>query len=408
MKRVVITGMAGLTAIGQNWASIEKNLRAKKSGIVRMSEWDRFPNLNTRLGCPISDFQVPSHYNRKKTRSMGRVALLSVCATEMALQDAGLLNDAEIQNGNTGIAYGSSIGSSESISVFGRMLDSGVIQGMTANTYIKMMAHTGAVNIGLFFGITGRIIPTCTACTSGSQAIGYAYETIKHGYQTVMIAGGAEELCPTQAAVFDTLYATSTQNDYPCFTPRPFDKDRDGLVIGEGAGTIIMEEMEHAKKRGANIYAEIVGFATNSDGVHVTQPTINTMQIAMQQALDDAGLSPGAIGYINAHGTATEHGDIAESHATYNIFGGKTPVSSSKSYLGHTLGACGVLESWISIQMMRHDWYAPTINLVTLDPRCAELDYIVCEGRVLNNEYVMNNNFAFGGINTSLIFKRWH
>jgi len=408
MRRVVITGMAGLTSIGQNWTSVERNLRAKKSGIVRMSEWDRFQGLNTRLGGPIPDFQVPPYYNRKKTRSMGRVALLAVYATELALQDAGLLNDAEIQSGNTGIAYGSSTGSTESFRLFGRMLDSGVMQGLTATTYIKMMAHTGAVNIGLFFGITGRIIPTCTACTSGSQAIGYAYETIKHGYQTIMIAGGAEELCPTQAAVFDTLYATSTQNDYPYLTPRPFDKDRDGLVIGEGAGTIILEDMEHAKARGANIYAELVGFATNSDGAHVTQPAIGTMQSAMKQALTDAKLSPGSIGYINAHGTATEHGDIAESHATYNIFGGKIPVSSLKSYLGHTLGACGALESWLSIQMMRHDWYAPTINLVTLDPRCAELDYIVGNGRVLNNEYVMNNNFAFGGINTSLIFKRWH
>jgi 3-oxoacyl-[acyl-carrier-protein] synthase II len=278
---------------------------------------------------------------------------------------------------------------------------------VTATSYILMMNHTTAVNIGVFFQLKGRVIPTSSACTSGSQAIGYAYEAIRFGMQDIMVAGGAEELCPTQASVFDTLYATSQKNDAPQTSPRPFDKDRDGLVVGEGAGTLILEELEHAKARGATIYAEVVGFGTNSDGSHITQPETNTMQVAMELALKDAALAPEAIGYVNAHGTATDRGDVAESLATNRVFGSRMPISSLKSYWGHTLGACGALEAWMSIEMLNSDWYAPTLNLQTIDPLCGELDYIQSEGRSKQNSYVMSNNFAFGGINTSLIFKRW-
>ncbi len=222
-----------------------------------------------------------------------------------------------------------------------------------------------------------------------------------------MAAGGAEELCAADSAVFDTLFAASLKNDTPELTPRPFDAGRDGLVIGEGAGTLILEDLEHAQARGATIHAEVVGYGTNSDGAHITQPTAATMQAVMELALQDAGLSPDAIGYVNAHGTATEFGDIAETTATHAVFGSRMPISSLKSYFGHTLGACGALEAWLTIEMMNRDWYAPTLNLDNVDPRCGELDYIAGQGRTLHNEYVMSNNFAFGGINTSLIFKRW-
>jgi 3-oxoacyl-[acyl-carrier-protein] synthase II len=221
-----------------------------------------------------------------------------------------------------------------------------------------------------------------------------------------MLAGGAEELCPTEAAVFDTLYATSTINDKPQTTPRPFDRDRDGLVIGEGACTLILENRDHAVARGAKIYGEIIGYGTNSDGLHVTQPARETMTVAIQLALDNAGLTPDSIGYVSAHGTATDRGDVAESHATYQIFGDRLPISSMKSYMGHTLGACGALESWFAIEMMNRGWFAPTINLHNVDPECAPLDYIQDNGRDLDMEQVMSNNFAFGGINTSLIFRR--
>jgi 3-oxoacyl-[acyl-carrier-protein] synthase II len=306
-----------------------------------------------------------------------------------------------------GVSFGSSAGTPSAIGDFGRMMEERTTKGINATTYIKMMAHTAPVNIGVFFGLTGRVITTSSACTSGSQGIGYAYEAIRAGKQLAMVAGGAEELDATEAAVFDTLFATSTRNDAGHTTPRPFDAGRDGLVIGEGAGCLILEEMEHAQSRGAAIYAELVGFGTNSDGCHVTQPNADTMQKAMQLALRDAGLQPSDIGYINAHGTGTQQGDVAESQATLQVFGRATPISSLKSYMGHTLGACGALEAWISIEMMREGWFAPTINLEQIDPECAPLDYIVDQGRALQCEYVMSNNFAFGGINTSLIFKRW-
>ena len=185
-----------------------------------------------------------------------------------------------------------------------------------------------------------------------------------------------------------------------------YDKDRDGFVLGDGAGVVVLEEYEYAKARGARIYAEIVGYGSNADGDHVTQPNKNTMAIAMRQALDEAGLPPQAIGYVNAHGTATELGDIAESQATQQLFGAKVPFSSMKGNLGHTLGACGAIESWFTIEMLRGGWYAPTLNLHNVDPRCGELDYITGTGRELQCEYAMNNNFAFGGINTSLVFRR--
>jgi 3-oxoacyl-[acyl-carrier-protein] synthase II len=275
-----------------------------------------------------------------------------------------------------------------------------------ANTYIQMMPHTTAANISVFFGLCGRLLPTSSACTSGSLAIGLAYEAIAHGQQVAMIAGGAEELCASQAAVFDTLFATSVRNDEPHLTPRPFDADRDGMTVGEGAATFVLEEMDHARARGAHIHAEIVGFGTNSDGKHVTQPTMETMTSAMKSAIADAGVNPDEIGYVNAHGTATELGDIAESQGTLAAFGRAVPISSLKSYIGHTLGACGSIEAWATVEMMNRNWYAPTVNLTRVDPRCAELDYVVGDGREMDNEYAMTNNFAFGGVNTSLIFRR--
>ncbi|NVD98567.1 beta-ketoacyl-ACP synthase [Massilia sp. BJB1822] len=406
-RRVAVTGMAGISPIGNDWPAIRQRLGEYRNAIVRMDSWADYEGLNTQLGAPAAPFELSERFNRKSMRSMGRVALMATRATELALADAGLLDSPLLQSGMMGVAFGSSAGTPSAIGDFGRMMEERSTRGINATTYIKMMAHTAPVNIGVFFGVTGRVITTSSACTSGSQGIGYAYEAISSGKQTAMIAGGAEELCATEAAVFDTLFATSTRNDAPSTSPRPYDQSRDGLVIGEGAGCLILEEMEHAQARGATIYAELVGFGTNSDGCHVTQPNAATMQQAMRLALEDADLPPSAIGYINGHGTATQHGDIAESQATLQMFGGSVPISSLKSYMGHTLGACGALEAWISIQMMREGWFAPTVNLDSVDPQCAPLDYIAGEGRRIECDYVMSNNFAFGGINTSLIFKRY-
>ncbi len=407
MKRVVITGFGALSPIGHDWQTVHDRLRSKRNAIQHIVEWDAYDGLNTRLGAPAAPFDLPPNYNRKATRSMGRVALMATRASEVALSDAGLLGDPLVSSGRLGISYGSSAGTPKSIGDFGRMITEKTTEGITASTYIKMMSHTAPVNIGVFFGITGRIVTTSSACTSGSQGIGYAFEAIRSGRQIAMLAGGSEELDATEAAVFDTLFATSVRNDQPDATPRPFDAARDGLVLGEGAGTLVLEELEHALSRGARIHAEVIGFGTNSDGQHVTHPHHETMSQAMRLALADAGISPEAIGYINAHGTATEQGDVAESIATRAVFGENVPISSLKSYMGHTLGACGALEAWMTIEMMREDWFAPTVNLTCIDERCAGLDFIVGDGRSLQTDIVMSNNFAFGGINTSLIFKRW-
>lgn len=340
-RRVVITGMGGVTAFGENWQDVSARLLAYENAVRKMPEWQVYDGLHTLLGAPVDDFTLPEHYTRKRIRAMGRVSQMSTRASELALEQAGLIGDPILTSGETGIAYGSSTGSTGPVSEFATMLTEKHTNNITGTTYVQMMPHTTAVNTGLFFGLRGRVIPTSSACTSGSQAIGYAWEAIRHGYQTVMVAGGAEELCPSEAAVFDTLFATSQHNDAPKTTPSPFDENRDGLVIGEGAGTLILEELEHAKARGATIYGDNV------------------------------------------------------------------PVSSLKSYFGHTLGACGALEAWMSLQMMREGWFAPTLNLNKPDPNCGALDYIMHEARKVDCEFLQSNNFAFGGINTSIIIKRW-
>ncbi|MGR5182107.1 beta-ketoacyl-ACP synthase [Vibrio alginolyticus] len=404
-RRVVVTGMSGVTAFGNDWQSVEPKLRDGQNATQYMPSYEQYDGLNTKLAAPILDFELPKHYKRKQVRGMGRVSKLATVATENALSQAGLIGNDVLTNGQTGIAYGSSTGSTDAIGAFGVMLNEKTTKAITATTYVQMMPHTTAVNVGLFFGLKGRVIPTSSACTSGSQAIGYAYEAIKHGYQTVMVAGGAEELCPTESAVFDTLFATSLKNEDPKSTPRPYDSDRDGLVIGEGAGTLVLEEYEHAVARGAKIYAEIIGFASNCDAAHVTQPQMETMQICMEMALQNAGIPAEKIDYVSAHGTATDRGDIAESNATANALG-KVPISSLKSYFGHTLGACGAIEAWLGLEMMHTGWFNPTLNLENLDEQCGDLDYISGQGRKLDVKYLMSNNFAFGGINTSIIFKK--
>ena len=406
MKRVVVTGMALASSLGCEVDEAFERLKTYKNCICYTPELEQYKKLNTRLSSPVKDFVPPEHFTRKITRTMGEVAIMSVATAEKALIDAGLLNDEIIVNGQTGVAYGSSSGSLTTLIDFYSMQIDKEVKNLNSGSYVKMMAQTAAVNISLYFKTKGRLIPTSTACTSGSMGIGAAYEAIKDGYQTVMIAGGAEELNPTHIAIFDTLYATSLKNETPELTPSPFDKKRDGLVIGAGAGTLILEEYEHAKKRGAKIYAEIIGYGNTTDGTHITNPNAETMGNAMVEALKYAKISPDEIGYINAHGTATMQGDVAESAATYNVFKRKVPISSLKSYTGHTLGACGAIEAILTVKMMNSNWYHPTLNLNEIDENCAPLGYIKHEGLEMNNKIVMSNNFAFGGINTSLIFKK--
>lgn len=409
-KRVVVTGGGMLSALGRTWNEALQKLQDGKNCIKYMSDWERYEKMNTRLACPYEG--VLPTFPRKKVRGMGRVALLSLVASEDALRMAGFLKDDadvidELKNGKTGIAYGTCMGSMSAIMDIADMMKTGDTSHLNSQTYIKAMPQTNACNLSVYYQLRGRIIVTDTACTSGSQAIGYAYEAIAEGKADVMLAGGAEELSPPDAAIFDTLGATSILNTTPDETPKPFDKKRDGLVIGEGAGTLILESLEHAVKRGATIYAEVAGFATNADGTHITNPNFETQAVCLQAALDDAGIEARSIGYVNAHGTATASGDLSESKAVYAVFKRAVPISTTKSFIGHTLGACGAIESWLTINMMNANFFHHNCNLTEVDESCAPLDYLMKSGREMKCDYVMSNNFAFGGVNTSLIFKRF-
>ena len=397
MKRVVVTGMSGITSLGETAEQIFEQFAQGKSGIRYMPDWEIYPDLRSKLAGPVESFTVPKHFNRKVTRGMGRVALMSAVCAEKALEDAGLLHADILKSGDTGVAFGSSAGSVDAVREFGSMLIEHNMSQLNATTYIRMMSHTSAVNMTVYFGLKGLTLPTSSACTSGSMAIGQAYEAIKYGKQTVMIAGGAEELSAAGSAVFDVLLATSVQNDHPETTPRPFDANRDGLVVGEGAGCLILEEYEHAQARGATIYAEIVGYGSNTDGQHVTRPDSEMMGRCMQLALKDAQLTAADIDYVNAHGTSTDQGDIAESQATVRILGQK-PISSLKSYFGHTLGACGAIEAWLSIEMMQRNQFVPTLNLDNIDPACAELDYICGDIRPMSAKIIGAVMASSGGM----------
>ncbi len=403
-RRVVVTGMGIVSPLGNTVQTAFDRLKTLTNCVQVVDELGNYKGLNTRLACRTT-FERPAHWNRKTTRTMGDVAMYALAATEQAVAQAGL-DDTLLQNGRTGVAYGSCSGSIPALLDFYSMLKTNEVSGITSGTYIKLMPQTTACNLSVHFKTHGRLVPTGTACTSGSLALGNAAELIRWGVQDVMIAGGAEEFSATQVAIFDTLYATSLRNEAPQTTPSPYDANRDGLVIGDGATTLILEEYEHAKARGATIFAELVGFCETTDGTHVTNPNAETMALALKGALADAALDGRAIDYVSGHGTATKTGDIAETQATRMAFGRAVPLSSIKSYTGHTLGACGALEAALLVKSLETGWFPPTLNLTTPDPACAELDYIRDAGRQIDAEYAMSNNFAFGGVNTSLVMRK--
>jgi len=403
-QRVVITGAGNISPLGQDWGEVRSHFLSMKNAVRYMTEWDQIEGLKTRLAAPVEHFELPAHYRAKQKRSMGRVAQMAVFATEKALDHAGLLGDPILKSGEVGVSYGSATGDGLAGMELLKVLAENNTEDVNTTTYIRMMSHTAAVNISVYFGTQGRMYTTSSACTAGSQGVGYAYEAIKSGQQTVMIAGGAEELCATQATIFDTIFAASCKNGAPELSPSPFDTNRDGLVLGEGATTLILESYDHAVARDATILAEVIGFGTNTDGGHMVRPKQSTMKRVMELAVEDADIDPQSIGFVSAHATATDQGDVFESHATFDVLG-KKPINSIKSYTGHGLGACGSFELWSSINMMNEGWFAPTLNLDTVDERCADLDYISGQPRELETDTIMSNNFAFGGINTSLIIR---
>ncbi|MCG8571843.1 MAG: beta-ketoacyl-ACP synthase [Spirochaetes bacterium] len=406
MRRVVITGIGIISPIGNNPQEIKDSFYQKKSGVVSMKEqWGNFKGLKSHVAGTAKNINV-KELDRKVRRSMGNVSIYSTICTKNAIADADLSQEL-LQSGRLGVAAASTIGSPQAYEdFFYEIFKNNSFEAITSMTFLKIMSHTTAANIAVNFGITGRVFSPASACTSSSQSIGMAYEAIKFGMQDVMIAGGAEELHHTTVGVFDILnVASSKHNETPHLTPAPFDQDRDGMVVGEGAGMVVLEEYEQAKKRGAKIYGEIIGFSSLCDGNHMSTPSKEGMVATMKAALADAQLNHDSVDYVNAHATATDTGDVAESQATIEVFPQQPPISATKSFTGHTLGACGAHELIYSLMMLEDQKIYPTLNLEKLDPRCEGINPIT-EIQEKPLEVILSNNFAFGGINTSLLLKK--
>jgi 3-oxoacyl-[acyl-carrier-protein] synthase II len=406
MKRVVVTGLGIYSPIGVSYTAIDESLRNRRSGIRHMPEFVALDGINSHVAGVVEGAD-PMRIARKYRRSMGRVAQLMALATMDAVDDAGL-DPAGLSDPRIGLSMGSTMGSGSALEeIFLQFAKERTVRGHKSTSFLQVMSHTCAANMALMFSIRGRIYAPCTACTSSSQAIGFAYEAIQAGMQDMMLAGGAEEMHWTSVATFDVMQGTSCNyNDQPHLASRPFDAGRTGLVVADGSACVVLEELERAKNRGAKIYGEIEAFHTNSDGFHMSSPSSDGMRACMEGVLAAGRLSPTDIDYINAHATATPLGDRAEAAAIRSIFADRTPVSSTKSYTGHTFGACGAIETVFSLAMINNGYLAPTLNLESVDPECDGIDHII-DIRNMAPLRILSNNFAFGGVNTSLVIKKY-
>jgi 3-oxoacyl-[acyl-carrier-protein] synthase II len=405
LKRVVITGIGVVSPFGNGVDALMKGIEEGRSAVRRMEGWEQYIGLHSLVGAPV-DMQDEKKIPRQKRRSMGRMSIFAAQAADEALADAGISLEKE-NLWRSGCVIGSTMGSAKSINdAFEIMLPGKDLSRLNSTMFFQCMSHTAAANVAQYLGLNGSIMAPAAACASALHAIGTGYDLIRLGRQDVLLCGGAEELHPTVTGSFDILFATSAKyNDIPQKTPRPFDRDRDGLVCGEGSGILVLEEYERAVKRKARIYAEVAGFSTTANGFHVSQSNRESMVACMRQALDDAGLTRSDIDYINAHATATTQGDQEEAEAIRDIFGASAPVSSLKGYIGHTLGASGAIELAASLMMMEQGVIYPTRNLETVAPECAGIDHVMTPVRK-EIRTVLKNGFAFGGINAALVCRK--
>lgn len=405
LKRAVITGIGVVSPFGNGVAALMEGIRSGSSAVRHMEGWDQYIGLQSLLGAPVEmvdEKRIP----RQKRRSMGRMSIFAAQAADEALLDAGI-NLAEEDLWRTGCVIGSSMGSARSINdAFETMLPDKDLSKLNSTMFFQCMSHTAAVNTAQYLGLLGMVMAPAAACASALHSIGTAYDLIRLGRQEMVLCGGAEELHPTVTGSFDILFATSTgYNDRPEMSPRPFDRDRDGLVCGEGCGLLLLEEYERAVRRGARIYGEVAGFSTTANGLHVSQSNRESMVVCMKQALAGADVTAGDIDYINAHATATIQGDMEEAEAIRDLFGELTPVSSLKGYIGHTLGASGSIELAASLKMMEEGVLYPTRNLQNVAEDCRGIRHLLqAEQRQINT--ILKNGFAFGGINAALVCRR--
>jgi 3-oxoacyl-[acyl-carrier-protein] synthase II len=405
VKRVVITGIGVVSPFGNGVPNLIKGIEEGRSAVRRMSGWEEYSGLRSLVGAAV-EMQDEKKIPRQKRRSMGRMSIFAAQAADEALADAGIVPGAE-SPWKMGCIIGSTMGSAKSINdAFEIMLPDKDLSRLNSTMFFQCMSHTAAVNVAQYLGLNGTIMAPAAACASALHAIGIGFDLIRTGRQDVLLCGGAEELHPTVTGSFDILFATSTgYNDEPQRTPRPFDRDRDGLVCGEGSGLLVLEEYERAVRRNAKIYAEVKGYSTTANGLHVSQSNRESMVVCMEQALNEAGLKAGDIDYINAHATATIQGDQEEAEAVRDIFGASVPVSSLKGYIGHTLGASGAIELAASLTMMERGVIYPTLNLEAISPECDGIDHVV-QRRRKQVTTILKNGFAFGGINAALVCKK--
>ncbi len=401
----MITGTGAVAGLGNNVPSIIRGIENGRSAVIRMEGWEKYAGLRSLVGAP-AELKDEKKIPRKKRRSMGRMSIFAAQAAMEAVEDAGLEKE-ELISGRTGCVAGSTTGSAGSLAeTFEIMLPDNDLSKLTAMKFFHCVAHTVAMNIAQYFGISGVVMATSAACASSLQAIGTGYEIIRSGQQDIMLCGGAEELHPMVTGSFDILYATSSgYNDDPVKTPRPFDSDRDGLVCGEGSGILVLEEYEHAVQRGAKIYAEITGYNTCGNGNHVSQADRPSMIRCLGGALDSAGIRPEEVDFISAHATATIHGDAEETEAIKDVFGAAVPVNSLKGYIGHTLGASGSIELIASLEMMKTGRIFPTMNLESIADDCSGILHVI-EPIEKDIKIMVKNCFAFGGINAALVCRK--
>ena len=405
MRRVVISGVGAISPLGDNVVSLIEGITQGKSAVEYMDGWNQYVGLRSLVGA-YSVCKDEKSIPRQSRRSMSRMSIFATKAAEEAIADAGM-DEGMLRSGRTGCIIGSTMGSPKSLSdTFEIMLPDRDLTKLSSMKFFQCVSHTAAMNVAQYLGIRGRVMATSAACASALQAIGTGFELVRHGMQEVVLCGGAEELHPTVTGSFDILFATSTgYNNDPKKTPRPFDKKRDGLVCGEGSGILVLEEYEQAKKRGAKIYAEVVGYNTCGSGLHVSQSNCAVMETCMKESLKDAGISAGDVDYICAHATATIHGDKEEAKAIKAVFGASIPVSSFKGYMGHTLGASGALELIVAIDGMQKGVVYPTKNLDEVAPECEGIMHVK-EPLKKDINILVKNCFAFGGINAALVCKK--
>jgi 3-oxoacyl-[acyl-carrier-protein] synthase II len=405
MKRVVITGAGVISPLGTGVHALMEGIASGKSAVRFMEEWAGYCGMNSHVAAP-AELKDEKKIPRQNRRSMGRMSIFAVQAAEQALADSGI-DSSQIQPDRMGCIIGSTTGSAISISkAFEIMLFEKDLSLLPSSMFFQCMSHSAAINVAQYLGLTGCVMATSAACASSLQAVGTGYELISAGRQDILLCGGAEELHPSVTGSFDVVFATSVKyNQAPQKTPRPFDKDRDGLVCGEGSGILMLEEYEHALRRNAKIYAEITGYNTCGSGSHISQSEDKSIVQCISAALKSAQVAYEEIDYINAHATGTIQGDREEASAIGRIFGRTTPVSSLKGHIGHTLGASGAIELIASLLMMEKGIIYPTLNLDEPAPDCEGIHHVMEPVKKEINT-VLKNCFAFGGINAALVCRR--